>query len=122
MVHGTNFAFQKARKLNVDQIIIDTAAGTHCNVIQALLGAHIAYAVTEPTPMGAYDLEIILNLLKKLKIPPKIVLNQANLGNPKLIKKILAKFQIKNFTDQIPYSKKIAEAYSKGKLFNINLT
>ncbi|MCD6400262.1 hypothetical protein J7L85_05665, partial [candidate division WOR-3 bacterium] len=35
------------------------------------------YAVTEPTPMGAHDLILILDLCKKLEVPAKIILNRA---------------------------------------------
>jgi len=116
-----NFAFEQAKKLDINTIIIDTAAGTHCNVIQALLNVDLAYAVTEPTPMGAYDLELILELLKELKIPAQVILNQADLGDKTRVKKILSKFKIKKFAEEIPYSKNIAEAYSKGELLNIKL-
>jgi MinD superfamily P-loop ATPase len=116
-----NFALAFAKKHNADYILFDTAAGTHCPVIQALLNTDQAYAVTEATPMGAYDLNIILNLLKKLKIKTKIVLNQADYGNKKLITNILKKNNIKKIDQEIPYSKKIVKAYSNGELLNINI-
>ena len=58
-----------------DYVIIDTAPGAHCNVISALLGVDLALPVTEPTPFGSHDLEIILELLNMLNIDAKIVLN-----------------------------------------------
>jgi len=63
-----------------DFIIIDTAAGVHCNVIHALLDTHIAFAVTEPTPLGAHDLRLIIKLLKKLGIDSHI-LNRSGIGD-----------------------------------------
>ncbi len=116
-----SIALDFAKKHNADYILFDTAAGTHCPVIQALLGTDQAYAVTEATPMGAYDLNIILNLLKKLKIKTKIVLNQADYGNKKLITEILKKSNIKKIDREIPYSKKIVKAYSNGKLLNFQI-
>lgn len=47
-------------------VLIDTAAGAHCNVIAAVLGVDFALAVTEPTPLGEHDLKLILKLLKIL--------------------------------------------------------
>ncbi len=58
---------QQKKKKEYDYVIIDTAAGTHCPVISALLGSDYAFAVTEPTPLGAHDLDLILTLTKKIR-------------------------------------------------------
>lgn len=115
------FALNFAKKNKADVILFDTAAGTHCPVITALLGCDLAYAVTEGTPMGAYDLALILDLLKKLKIPVNVVLNQADLGKKELIQSILKKFKLKKISQDIPYSKELVKAYSQGRLLNFNL-
>jgi len=109
------FALDFAKRKKADYILFDTAAGTHCPVVSALLGCDFAYCVTEPTPMGAYDLGLILDLCEKLKIPAKIVLNRADLGRKETIGKIAEKFKLE-IEKEIPHSKKIAEAYSKGRL------
>ncbi len=81
IVHdGKEFCINYAKEVNADVLIIDTAAGTHCPVINALYGLDKAFAVTEPTPMGAYDLKLILDLCDKLDLPTDVILNQANLG------------------------------------------
>jgi len=110
------YALKLAEKIKADIILFDTAAGTHCPVISALLNCDLAYCVTEPTPMGAYDLKLILNLCQKLKVKTEIIINQADLGDKKIIYKIVKKSKIKK---EIPYSKKIVEAYSKGKLLDL---
>ncbi len=109
------FALDLAKKIRADVVLFDTAAGTHCPVINALLDVNEALAVTEPTPMGALDLNLILSLCKKLKIPSKIIVNQADLGNRKKIENIAKKFKIK-IKKEILYSKNLVEAYSKGQL------
>jgi len=114
------FALDFAKKNKIDYILFDTAAGTHCPVISALLDCDLVYAVTEPTPMGAHDLNLILDLCQKLKLKVKIVLNQANLGNKKEIQKIIKKFGVK-IEKEIPYSKKLLKAYSKGQLLDFVL-
>ena len=111
------FALTLAKKIKADFVLFDTAPGTHCPVISALLDCDLAYAVTEPTPMGAYDLNLILDLCQKLKIPTKVILNQANLGDKKKIYPIAKKFGVK-IEKEIPYSKKLVKAYSKGKLLD----
>lgn len=113
------FALKFAEKEKADFVLFDTAAGTHCPVISALLDCDLAYCVTEPTPMGKYDLNLILDLCRKLKVSAKIILNQADLGNKKGIEKIAKKFKIE-IKEEIPYSKKLVEAYSKGKLLNFD--
>ena len=113
------FSLELAKKEEADIVIFDTAAGTHCPVINALIGVDEALAVTEPTPMGALDLKLILDLCKKLKIPTEIILNQFDLGSKKRIEEIAKKFKIK-IRKKIPYSKKIVTAYSKGQLLNVN--
>lgn len=114
------FAQNLAEKEGADIVLFDTAAGTHCPVINALMGVDQAYAVTEPTPMGRYDLSLILDLCRKLEIPVKVILNQADLGDKKNILSIVDKFQTE-IEEEIPYSKKLVESYSKGELLNFNL-
>ncbi len=114
------FVSKLAKKIKADNILFDTAAGTHCPVISALLDCELAYCVTEPTPMGAYDLSLILDLCKKLKVPAKIIINQSDLGDKTKIEKIAKRFKI-DVEKEIPYSKKLVRAYSKGKLLNFKL-
>ncbi len=112
------FVSNLAKKQKPDLILFDTAAGTHCPVINALLNTDLAYIVTEPTPMGAYDFKLILDLCKKLKLPVKVVLNQSNLGNASKLKDILNQENLQ-IDINLPYSSKLAKAYSKGKLLNV---
>jgi len=109
------FALDFAKKIKADYVLLDTAPGIHCPVISALMNCDLVYAVTEPTPMGAHDLKLVLDLCKKLKVPVKIILNQANLGDKTRIGKIAKKYKIK-IEREIPWSKEIVEAYSKGQL------
>lgn len=96
-----------------DYIIVDTAAGTHCPVIAALEICDKVFAVTENTPLGMHDLEIILNILNEMKIDSEIIINKSNLGEKEFIDKISDKYGI-NICCKIPYSKKILENYSRG--------
>ncbi len=97
-----------------DYVVIDTAAGTHCDVIKALEPCDIALAVTEPTHFGAHDLDLILKLLEKLKKQRKIILNKSDVGKKELIQKIACKHDVK-IISEIPYSRKIMEKYIKGE-------
>jgi len=107
-----------SQKKETEIILFDTAAGTHCPVITALLGCDLIYAITEPTPMGVTDLKLILELSQKLKIPKtNIIINQANLGKTAKIKTLSKQFHSPIY-QKIPYSKEIVKNYSKSELFN----
>jgi len=101
-------------KNKYDFVIVDTAAGTHCSVISALMGCDLALAVTEPTPLGRHDAELILRLTKILDIPTKIILNKADIGDYGLIKDLAKKYETEIIA-KIPYRREIAEAYSRGE-------
>jgi len=103
-----------AKSADYDFVITDTAAGTHCDVISALLGNDTALAVTEPTPLGAHDLELILKLMKVLGVPGKIILNRSDVGKPELIEKIAKKYSVEIIA-RIPYSKSVMQSYSRGE-------
>ena len=114
------YAQQFTKKVKADYLLSDTSVGLHCGVIRALIDSDLAYVVTEPTPLGSHDSKLILALLKELKVPAKIVLNQADLGNRKPIDKIAKEFGVK-IEYEVPYSKKLVKAYSKGELGRINI-
>jgi len=113
-------AIEFARKKHADYLIIDTSPGTHCNVIQALLNCDKAYAVTEPTPLGAYDLNLILELLKRIGVKAEIVLNKANVGNREEIESIAEKFGVR-ISFEIPYSEELLKAYCEKNLEKVKL-
>ena len=62
-----------------DVILVDTSPGTHCNVIEALKGTRHVLVVTEPTSLGAHDLDRILSLVDMFKINRSIFLNRSDL-------------------------------------------
>lgn len=104
----------KDKENDYEKMLIDTAPGAHCNVISALQDCETVFSVTDPTPLGAHDLELSLQLLEKLKIPFKIIINRSNIGNKKLIYDIAKKHNTK-IAAEIPYSKEVLKAYSEGR-------
>ncbi len=113
-------AINLAKRIDADFLIIDTAPGTHCNVIQALMNCDKVYAVTEPTPLGAHDLKLILELIQKLGLKAEIVLNKAGLGKDELIEKIAKQFETK-ISFRIPYSEDLMKAYSRKELHKVEI-
>ncbi len=112
IVNSLNEIIEKKKK-EYDFIVIDTAAGTHCPVIAALGMCETVFAVTEPTPLGGHDLEIILKLLKRLEINSSIILNRSDIGDKKIIQN-LEKLYGLEIAAEIPYSKELIMQYSKG--------
>lgn len=117
--HLKNFTRRFTEENQIDVIIVDTAAGTHCPVLHALLGSDEVYVVTEPTPMGAHDLALILEILKMMKLSFSIILNQADLGDKKVITEVVRKYH-STIAKEIPFSRELLEAYSQGRLRQAN--
>ncbi|MBN1941397.1 MAG: P-loop NTPase [Candidatus Diapherotrites archaeon] len=109
------FAEKFAKKIGADFLVIDSAAGMHCPVVSAVINSDKCFAVTEPTPLGEHDLALILELLEKLGLKTEVIINKANVGKKALIERIAKKFGVK-IAKEIPYSKKIIQAYSTGKI------
>ncbi len=109
-------AYQEAAANTYDVIIIDTAPGAHCNVVQALRGSDAALAVTEPTPLGAYDLDLILKLTSLLGIRADIVLNKADLpgARPDDIIEIAKRYSA-SMEGEVPFDKDLFRCYTAGK-------
>ncbi len=102
------------KKEDYDYIIIDTAAGTHCPVIAALEMCDMIIAVTEPTPLGKHDLDLILGLAERIGRTASIVINRSDLGNRSLIEDSAASAG-SAIIAEIPYSKEIVESYARGR-------
>lgn len=111
VVDGLKEIIEK-RKEKYDYVVIDTAAGTHCDVVVALETCDFVLAVTEPTPLGEHDAELIIKLAIKLKKPFEVILNRYE-NSDIMIKNMLKKYNKKIYV-RIPYKKEIMEASSKG--------
>jgi MinD superfamily P-loop ATPase len=92
--------------------IIDAPPGTSCPVIAAMKDTDFVLLVTEPTPFGLHDLELAVEAVKLLDIPAGLVINRSDLGDDGVHK--YAKEQGLEILMEIPFQRKIAEAYSKG--------
>ena len=116
VVEAKQAAFDEACNGNYDIMIVDTAPGTHCNVVQGLRAADLAIAVTEPTPLGIYDLELILQLSREIGIPTRVVMNKSTLagGDKEGVVKMAAEYGSEVFAE-IPVDKQLFKAYVTGQ-------
>jgi len=94
--------------------LIDAPPGTSCPVIAAMKGADFVLLVTEPTPFGLHDLKLAAGAVKILDIPCGLVINRSDMGDDRV--REYAKGQEMPILMEIPFDRKIAEAYSRGEM------
>ncbi len=107
---------KKIRTLANDEMvnIIDAPPGTSCPVIAAMNGVDFVILVTEPTPFGLHDLTLAVETVRILNIPHGIIINRSGMGNNSVNE--YAEKEGIPILMEIPFDKKIAQVYSKGKL------
>lgn len=94
--------------------IIDAPPGTSCPVIASMKNTDFVLLVTEPTPFGLHDLTLAAEAINILGIPGGIIINRSDMGDDR----------VREYADnngipilmEIPFDRKIAEAYSKGEM------
>lgn len=95
-------------------VIIDAPPGTSCPVIAAMKKTDFIILVTEPTPFGLHDLKLAAEAVKVLGIPCGIVINRSDIGNRR-VQEYAVREDIPILLE-IPYDRRIAETYSRGRL------
>ena len=94
--------------------IVDAPPGTSCPVIESMKNADFVLLVTEPTPFGLYDLKLAVGAVNILNIPCGLVINRSDLGDDKV--KAYAHIEQLPVLMEIPFDRRIAEAYSRGNM------
>ena len=96
-----------------ETIIIDAPPGTSCPVIAAMKGSDFVLMVTEPTPVGLHDLKLAVEAVRVLGIPSGLIINRSDIGDDRVME--YAEQEVLPVLLEIPFDRKIAEAYSCGK-------
>lgn len=94
--------------------IIDSPPGTSCPVVETLSDADVIVLVTEPTPFGLHDLEIVVEVAKATGKPTGVVINR-NQGEFRPLIRYLSDQKL-DVLAAIPEDRRVAECYSKGGL------
>ena len=100
-------------------VIVDSPPGASCPAIESVYGSDYCILVSEPTPFGLHDLKIIVQVLEELNIPFGVVINRAGIGDRKIYD-----FCEENEVPillEIPFQRKIAELYSRGIPFVVEM-
>ncbi|HAF07455.1 MAG: ATP-binding protein [bacterium] len=109
----------KSRMNKNKNVIIDSPPGASCPVIESVKNSDFSVLVTEPTPFGLHDLKIAISLLREMKIPFGVVVNRADIGDKKIYD--YCKKEGIDILLEIPFERKIAELYSKGIPFVLEM-
>jgi MinD superfamily P-loop ATPase len=94
--------------------VIDAPPGVSCPAVNAVMDSDAVLLVTEPTPFGFYDLKLAHQAFGPMGKPMAVVVNRAGVGSS----------DVYDYCDavglaivaEIPYERRIAEAYAKGQI------
>jgi MinD superfamily P-loop ATPase len=104
----------KSRLQNGGPSILDAPPGTSCPVITTIRGADFVVLVTEPTPFGLHDLKLAVDMVRELGIPFGVVVNRVGIGDERVHS--FCREENIPILLEIPDDRRIAEAYSRGRL------
>jgi MinD superfamily P-loop ATPase len=108
------------RQIEKDKtVIIDAPPGTACPLIASVYNSDYCILVAEPTPFGLHDLKMTVQVLNDLEIPMGVVVNRAGIGDKKVYD--YCKKEDIPLLLEIPFSKRIAELYSRGIPFVLEM-
>lgn len=102
----------KARARTDVLTILDAPPGTACPVIATVKDCDYCLLVTEPTPFGLYDLDLMVRVVKELGIPAGLVINKDDDWSVKIEE--YASAHDLPVLMKIPFSREIASLYSRG--------
>lgn len=107
--------YLESNKEDNQLVILDAPPGTSCPMIEVCKDVDYVVLVTEPTPFGLHDLSLAVDTVRTLNREFGVVINKSGSGDDNLILEYCKTENI-NILGQIPQSREIAEAYSRGKL------
>jgi len=103
----------KNRARKADFTVVDAPPGTSCPVVESVRDADAVLLVTEPTPFGLNDLVLAADMTAALGRPAAVVLNRAGIGNGRVSD--FCRSRGLPLLLEIPFDRRIAEAYSRGE-------
>lgn len=95
-------------------ILLDAPPGVSCPAVNAVIESDGIVLVTEPTPFGLFDLRLAYQAFAPLKKTMGVVINRSGLGNDDVYA-FCREVGLPVYA-QIPYDRKIAEAYAEGRI------
>jgi MinD superfamily P-loop ATPase len=96
-------------------VILDSAPGSACPLVETVHGVDFCLLVTEPTPFGLHDLQVAVEVIQMIDLPMGVVINFAGIGD-RDVYDYCENLGIPIMME-IPFDRRIAELYSKGTPF-----
>ncbi|SNS20859.1 MinD superfamily P-loop ATPase, contains an inserted ferredoxin domain [Humidesulfovibrio mexicanus] len=94
--------------------LLDAPPGVSCPAVNAVMDAHCIVLVTEPTPFGLHDLRLAVDAFRPMGKPMGVVVNRAGAGDDR-VQRYCADEGVPVWAE-IPFSRAVAEAYSRGEV------
>jgi len=94
--------------------LVDSPPGTACSLAAALTGCDFALLVAEPTRFGQYDLSLLVDSVRELKIPCGVLINRSR-GRDDPVRAYCREQGIP-VLGEIPEREELARAYARGRL------
>ena len=107
---------QELDPMGTKDVLIDAPPGVSCPAVNAVMDSDIIVLVTEPTPFGLYDLTLAREAFTEIGKPMCVVVNRAGIGDRILYD--YCRDHDLNILAEIPYSRRIAAAYSQGQIIS----
>lgn len=93
--------------------IIDAPPGTSCPVVASVKDSDFCLLVTEPTPFGLNDLDLAVQMLRKLDIPVGVLVNRSDIGNSCV--EDFCREEGVPILKHIPWDEELAKLYARGE-------
>jgi MinD superfamily P-loop ATPase len=97
-----------------DLVIVDAPPGTTCPTVESIRGCDRLLLVAEPTPFGLHDLSLAVEMARALELHCQVVINRAG-ANGSAIGDYCRSRGLEIIAE-IPEDRRVAEAYSDGRL------
>jgi MinD superfamily P-loop ATPase len=104
----------KAAPRDGEITILDAPPGTSCPVFTSVRDSDFVLLITEPTPFGLSDLKLAVDMTRELRIPFAVAINKYGSGDNRV--HAFCREKGIPILAEIPDDRRIAEAYSVGKL------
>ena len=97
-------------ELNLEHMIVDSAAGIGCQVIASLGGADVAILIAEPTPASLSDVRRAYKIVQHFREPAYLIINKADLNPGFTALKEWAESEGIPILGEVPYDRAIPES------------
>lgn len=114
LMRQTKIRLAEMTRQNGTDVIIDAPPGVSCPAVNAVMDSDVILLVSEPTPFGLYDMKLAHQAFLQLSRPMAAIINRAGLGNSEMAE--YCKSSGLEILAEIPYDRRIAEAYASGKI------